>query len=251
MDASLIGPDTLTPALGLGLGLAIGLEHAFEPDHVAAVSTQTSKSDASGKSATHRVRRVITKSSLLGVSWGAGHTTTIILFGLLAYAAASLIHDWVFTGLELVVGVMLMTLGITTALNRKIFTFGHVHRHTHEDGTVHTHEHDHTDGTHRHMHRSYVIGLIHGLAGSGAAVALAAAIYAELGSALVFLIVFGVGSIAGMCMVGGLLGMPLALAGHKKRVRDMIRYVAGAFSLAIGVSIIYGIWVSGGFGITQ
>lgn len=245
MDASLLGPDTLTPALALGLGLAIGLEHAFEPDHVAAVSTQAAGTRTTAKSAPQRIRKIITRSSLLGVSWGAGHTTTIVLFGLLAYAAASLIQDWVFTGLELVVGAMLIVLGITTVLNRRAFRFRHAHRHTHEDGTVHTHEHSHADGTHRHTHRSYLIGLVHGLAGSGAVVALAATIYDGLGTVLAFLLIFGAGSIVGMCVVGGLLGVPLALAGQKKKVQKIIRCVAGAFSLAIGISIVYEIWVSG------
>ena len=245
MDASLLGPDTLTPALALGLGLAIGLEHAFEPDHVAAVSTQASGTKTAAGSAPQRIRKIITRSSLLGISWGAGHTTTIVLFGLLVYATASLIQDWVFTGLELVVGAMLVVLGITTALNRRSFGLRHAHRHTHEDGTVHTHEHSHADGTHRHTHRSYVIGLVHGLAGSGAVVALAATIYDGLGAVLTFLLVFGAGSMVGMCMVGGLLGVPLALVGQKKKIQTLIRCVAGAFSLAIGISIIYDIWASG------
>lgn len=245
MDAGLLGADTLTPALALGLGLAIGLEHAFEPDHVAAVSTQTSGTRTSAKSAPQRIRRIITRSSLLGVSWGAGHTTTIVLFGLLAYATASLIQDWVFTGLELVVGIMLVVLGVATVLNRRSFRLRHAHRHTHEDGTVHAHEHGHADGIHRHTHRSYVIGLVHGLAGSGAVVALAATIHDGLGAVLAFLLIFGAGSIAGMCMVGGLLGVPLALAGQKKKVQTLIRYAAGAFSLTIGISIVYEIWASG------
>ena len=161
MDAILAGADGLTPALALGLGLAIGLEHAFEPDHVAAMGTQVSREPGAAKSKLQRIRGGIARSSLAGAIWGAGHTTTIVLVGLLAYVAVLIIQDWVFSGLEFIVGVMLLVLGISSILNRRLFRLGHAHRHKHEDGTVHTHKHDHRDGSHRHTHRSYVIGLVH------------------------------------------------------------------------------------------
>lgn len=249
MDAILAGADSLTPALALGLGLAIGLEHAFEPDHVAAMGTQVNREPAAAKSRLQRIRGGMARSSLVGAIWGAGHTTTIILVGLLAYVTVSIIQDWVFSGLEFLVGVMLLVLGVSAMLNRRPFRLGHAHRHKHEDGTVHAHDHDHRDGSHRHTHLSYVIGLVHGLAGSGSVVALAAATLDGPGMVMAFLLVFGAGSALGMCMVGGILGIPLTLVGHRSGMQKLFRYAAGGFSLAIGATIIHGIWAAGFFGV--
>lgn len=226
----------------MGLGLAVGLEHAFEPDHIAAVSTQISKSKFSKKSVTQMLKESMTKSSLLGVIWGAGHTTTLVFMGLLVYALAITIQDQIFSGLEFVVGLMLVFLGITTILNRKI-KFKHRHPHTHDDGTIHFDEHDHKDSEHKHSHKSYIIGLVHGLAGSGSLVVLTAATLDNVGLVLGFILIFGIGSMIGMAIVGSLMGIPLALANKMKTMQKLFRYVAGTFSLLIGFNIIYQIGI--------
>ncbi|GKS67766.1 hypothetical protein YTPLAS73_13130 [Nitrosarchaeum sp.] len=238
---------TLTPALVLGLGLAIGMEHAFEPDHVAAVTTQVSKSKLKHKERTTRnlLFETFTKSSILGAVWGAGHTTTLVLIGLLVYAMAITIQEQIFQGLEFVVGIMLVFLGITTALNRRFFKFKHNHPHKHADGTIHFHEHDHGDSGHRHGHKSYVIGLVHGLAGSGSLVVLTAATLDNVGMVLSFILIFGLGSVIGMAVVGGLIGLPLVLANRMVKIQKVFRYVAGVFSLLIGANIMYEIAVLG------
>lgn len=227
----------------LGLGLAIGLEHAFEPDHVAAVSTQVSKKKLAKKSTRQLVKESVTKSSLLGALWGAGHTTTLVLVGLLVYTMAITIQKQVFAGLEFVVGMMLVFLGITTVLNKKIFKFKHKHPHHHSDGTIHFDEHDHLDVNHRHGHKSYVIGLIHGLAGSGSLVVLTAVTLDNVSMVLGFILIFGIGSILGMAIVAGLMGLPLAFANRTVMIQRIFRYVAGAFSLLIGSNIIYQIGI--------
>ena len=229
----------------LGLGLAIGMQHAFEPDHVAAVSTQVSKSKLKQKkkSARHLLLETFTKSSVLGAIWGAGHTTTLVLIGLLVYAMAVTIQEQVFQGLEFVVGIMLVLLGVTTALNRKFFKFRHNHPHRHADGTIHFHEHDHSESEHRHGHKSYVIGLVHGLAGSGSLVVLTAATLDNVSMVLSFILIFGLGSVIGMALVGGLIGMPLVLANKTGRIQKVFRYATGTFSLLIGVNIMYEIAV--------
>lgn len=244
MDA-LLGVTGLAPAITLGLGLVIGVEHALEPDHVAAVSTQSSETRTAATSRSARIRNILTRSSLLGAVWGAGHATSLVLFGMLVYMTVSLVQDWVFLGLEVVAGVMLLALGITAILGRSIFGFVHTHPHTHRNGTVHSHKHDHDGSAHRHTHKSYVIGLVHGLAGSGGLVAVAAATLADPGTILAFMLIFGAGAIIGMCAVGGLLGVPLALAGRRKRIRRVFRYVAGAFGIVLGASIVYGAAVPG------
>jgi sulfite exporter TauE/SafE len=233
----------LSPVFVLGLGLAIGLEHAFEPDHVAAVSTQVSKGKYSKKPVKQILKKSITKSSILGAIWGAGHTTTLVLIGLLVYALGITIQEQVFSGLEFIVGLMLVFLGITTILNKKIIRFKHKHPHKHEDGTIHLEEHHHVDSEHKHGHKSYVIGLIHGLAGSGSLVVLTAVTLDNIGMALGFILIFGIGSMVGMAMIGGLMGFPFALVGKISKIQKIFRYVAGLFSLVIGIKIIYTIGI--------
>lgn len=227
-----VGPGALSPLLALGFGLTVGLLHAFEPDHVAAVGTQTAKPRGGG------IRDIITRSSILGAVWGAGHTTTLVMFGMLVYTVASLMQEWVFSGLEMGAGAMLLALGASAVLGRGILWPAHRHHHIHEDGTSHTHVHGHDDGHHRHTHRAYAIGLVHGLAGSGGLVALAAASMDTHAMMFTFMAIFGAGSALGMCAMGGLLGVPLALAGRKDSTRRLVRYVAGAFSIVIGIMIL-------------
>lgn len=113
----------MSPVLIMGLGLAIGLEHAFEPDHVAAVSTQVSKGRFMQKSTKQIIKSGTMRSSILGAFWGAGHTTTLVLMGLLVYALAVKIEQNIFSSLELIVGMMLIFLAITTISNKKIFNY--------------------------------------------------------------------------------------------------------------------------------
>ena len=233
---------TMAPVLVMGLGLAVGLEHAFEPDHVAAVSTQISRSKSSKKSGKQIFRESITKSSILGAIWGAGHTTTLVFMGLLVYALAITVQDQVFFGLEFGVGLMLIFLGITTILNKKI-KFKHKHPHQHQDGTIHIDEHYHNDTDHKHGHKSYVIGLVHGLAGSGSLVVITAATLDNVGLVLGFVLIFGIGSMIGMSFVGGLMGIPIAFTNRITMVQKLFRYVAGVFSLLIGLNIIYEIGI--------
>ena len=230
--------QTMTPALVLTLGLAIGLQHAFEPDHVAAVSTQISKRRYKLQS----VRKIITegtfKSSFLGAMWGAGHTTTLVLMGLFVYVLAINIPQNVFMGFEFIVGIMLIFLAFTTFSNKKLFKLKHLHTHTHNDGTIHTHPHEH-DGDHKHTHKSYVIGCIHGLAGSGSLVVLTASTLGNIETVLGFILIFGIGSVIGMVMVSGLIGLPFAFINRIESANKALRYITGFASLLIGANILY------------
>ena len=231
----------MTPMLLMSIGLVIGLEHAFESDHVAAVCTQISKNKATKTSKKQLIKENITKSSLLGALWGAGHTTSLVLIGFLVYFLTVNIQNRVFFGLEFLVGIMLLVLGITTILNKKILKFGHKHPHLHKDGTIHFDNHAHNDKEHSHQHRSYVIGLIHGLAGSGSLIILASTTLDDAVMAMEFILIFGIGSILGMVLVSGLLGLPLILANKTNWIKQIFRYVAGGFSLVIGINIVYNI----------
>ncbi len=228
----------------MGLGLTVGIQHAFEPDHIAAVSTQILKSKLTKKSTKQLIRQSITKSSILGAVWGAGHTTTLVLIGFLVYVLAITIQDEIFSGLEFVVGMMLVFLGITTILNKKI-QFKHKHPHQHKDGTIHLDEHSHEDYNHKHAHKSYLIGLVHGLAGSGSLVVLTATSLDNLEMILGFIVIFGIGSMIGMALVGSVMGVPLAFGNRIELIQKIFRYVTGVFSLVIGFNIIYQVGLIG------
>src|SRR6266849_9756473 len=150
----------------LGLGLVLGLRHALDPDHVAAVSTIVSESKS--------VRR----SSLIGTFWGLGHTVSLLLAGVFVIALKFQISPRLALWMELIVALMLILLGSRSLLKSMRDYKVHIHRHTH-DGTEHVHVHLHRPGeqhAHQHRHRHlirlgtkpFLIGLVHGMAGSGA-----------------------------------------------------------------------------------
>ena len=229
----------MTPILVVVAGFVIGLEHAFEADHIAAVATQVSKTRSSDSLSTvQRLRKNVFTSSLLGIFWGAGHTTTLVLVGLLVFGLSINIPKSIFTDLEFVVGIMLVILGSMAYLNKSIFKFKHIHPHVHEDGTIHTHPHVH-EKEHKHGHKSYVIGCIHGLAGSGSLVILVASSLGNLELILPFILIFGIGSMFGMTIISGLIGLPFAYAANATKVNKMLRYMAGSASLLIGINIMY------------
>ncbi len=216
-------------------GLAVGLVHAFEPDHLSAVSTLGRIGTAPGRP---DLRRLVAASSLRGVMWGAGHTFSIILVGLLVAGLSLSVPDGLFAGAELAVGLVLIALGILVARNRGVLGRGHVHPHTHEDGVSHTHRHTH-NGDHRHGHRAYLIGCLHGLAGSGGLVALTASAAGGFEAVIYFLVLFGAGSIAGMSVAGGVIGLPLALLAGTRRAVECLRYAVAGIAVAVGISIVY------------
>jgi len=227
----------MSPLLVIGLGLSVGLQHAFEPDHLAAVSTQISKLH-SGTSTRRMLKTGTMRSSMIGLLWGAGHTTTLILMGLLAYALAIRIEQNVFSTMELLVGAMLIFLSVNTLLNKKTI-LRHRHPHQHNDGSIHYDEHVHVDSDHKHKHRSYIIGCIHGLAGSGSLVVLTASTLSNIAMVLEFILIFGIGSLLGMTIISSIMGVPFVLTNKGARINKISRYVTGALSLAIGANIVY------------
>lgn len=230
--------QSFTPALVLTLGLAIGLQHAFEPDHIAAVTTQIARQKNKSESLKELIKKGTLKSSIIGAIWGAGHTTTLVLVGLLVYLLSINIPDVFFISSEFIVGVMLVFLAITTLSNKKLFKIKHMHSHAHKDGIVHTHPHNH-NSDHKHGHKSYLIGCIHGLAGSGTLLVVIAGTLSSVQDILSFILIFGVGSIIGMTLVSSLIGIPFALSNRAFSLEKILRYVVGSVSFLIGISIIY------------
>jgi hypothetical protein len=234
----------LTPALIMGLGLAVGIEHAFEPDHMAAVGTQLVKRKSKKTSLKSSVKYVFTQSSLVGVFWGAGHMTTITIIGFLVFFFALQIDNGIFSKLEFLVGVMLMFLGLSAILKKK-FRLTHLHPHHHSDGKLHFDVHDHKGVEHKHTHKSYFIGLIHGLAGSGSLVAFTAFSFGNVNLAISFLMVFGIGSVLGMALVSGLFGLPFLFSEKIPSFNRLFRYCTSSISIVIGVNIIFNLTIFG------
>ena len=263
------------PALVLSAGVAVGLAHALDPDHVAAVLASghggagagAGRQGAAGgaSAAPLRAKRALSRSSLLGALWGAGHTSAILLVSAAVLAFSLSIPGVVFDGLEAAVGLMLVALGVsawtgTSMLGAWRRMWGrrggehrhphthaggtvHTHPHTHAGGTVHTHPHTHDgeDGSHRHGHRSYLIGCVHGLAGSGGMVALGASAMGSMEAGIAMVLAFGAGSVAGMMLASGTLSLPFAFASRLDRARRAMRIGVGVASVAIGIAIVLGV----------
>ena len=237
---------TATPFFVLVAGFVIGLFHAFEPDHVVAVATQNLKSTQKNSLSFFRqIGSGAIKSSILGALWGAGHTSSLVLVSLLIFVFSMSIPNEMFSNFEFGVGVMLVILGIFTYLNKRLIGEKHIHTHTH-DSVVHAHPHVH-DTVHSHGHKSYIIGCIHGLAGSGSLVVLALSTLHNLQTILSFILVFGIGSIVGMMLVSSAIGLPFSLTLYSERINKILRYSVGSISIIIGIDILYNIVMSGNF----
>ncbi len=226
------------PFLIIMAGLMIGVLHAFEPDHLSAVSTQFLKNNNTTSGSKKLDLRSLTVScSLRGALWGMGHTSTIILIGLLIAGLSLNIPDNFFVSAEVVVGFMLIVLGILTVTNKSIFKQKHIHPHKHSNGISHTHSHSHNED-HKHGHKAYLIGCVHGIAGSGSLVALFASTMNGFDMMIYFLILFGIGSIIGMTVASGILGLPFILLSKINSVTKYLRYAIASVTFIIGLNIV-------------
>ncbi len=181
---------------------------------------------------------------MIGVLWGAGHTSSILVVGLLVAGLSLTISNNFFMSIELVVGLMLLLLGTLLIFNKGILRHRHIHPHRHTDGIVHTQTHGH-DIDHKHGHRSYLIGCIHGLAGSGALVVFGVSGLSSFEMAISFLAVFGIGSIIGMTIASGIIGIPFVLSSKIPSLQKFFRYAVAAVTIIIGANIIYEITSAG------
>ena len=232
--------EALTATLALGFGL--GLKHALDADHVIAISTIVGR------------QRSIWKSSLVGVVWGLGHTTSLFLAAVAVVALRFTISPLLGSSMELCVGLMLMFLG-ADVLRRVLRGDVRIHSHVHEhDGTehVHLHVHPHTHATSHHWHhapgiRPFLVGIVHGLAGSAALMLFVLGTISSPWAALLYVVIFGAGTIAGMLIVSTLLSLPLALASRLPGVAHRIHLAAGIGSFAFGVFYTWQIAFGDGF----
>lgn len=220
----------------LGFGFLIGLKHATEADHLAAVSTIVAE------------RKSLLSSALIGAFWGLGHTISLFIVGIFVLLLNFQISDQTGRILEFCVGVMLLLLGINVL--RKLLQGGHLHFHAHEhDERAHAHPHIHIHGqedeanTHhgfKFSPRSVIIGMVHGLAGSGALMLLILPTIESRAVGLLYIVIFGIGSIAGMMIMSFLVGLPFHFTANRlNRLNYVLQSVAGLFSIGLGLFIIY------------
>ena len=228
--------STISAAAILGGGFLLGLKHATDADHLAAVSTIVSE------------RRSLLGSAVIGGIWGLGHTISLLAAGVVVLLLDFQISEQNERLLEFFVGIMLVLLGLNVL--RKILKGGMLHMHAHEHGKrkhLHPHIHDAKESEEAHTHhgfsfspRALIIGMIHGLAGSAA---LMLAIIPTIDSrflGLLYIIIFGIGSIGGMMLMSFLVGLPFHFTARRfNRFNNLLQSVAGLVSVGLGLYIIY------------
>ncbi len=261
-------PYAEAPLLLLGAGLLVGLYHALEPDHVTAMLSSVRRGQRGEEKQSRRTAGIA--GSISGLLWGFGHASSIFLVAVLVIILSINIPHELFDMFEMGVGAMLILLGVSAIfegaggarrwalpLLSRLWTHSHVH--THVDGTTHSHPHSHSDKRgdgggstgHSHSHVPYVIGCVHGLAGSGGLVVLAlsampdaiASPAADAGTLLPPLLlasVFGAGSAIGMVLVAGALSLLFAACGSTNAARRTIRYASGGGAMLLGAYVIVG-----------
>jgi ABC-type nickel/cobalt efflux system permease component RcnA len=223
----------------LALGFILGIKHAVEPDHVIAVSTIASKS------------KKIWHASLAGVFWGIGHTATLFIVGITFILMKGEIPETLAMSLEFLVGIMLVYLGVTTILSLRNV---HVHEHEH-DGEEHKHIHSHQhEGNHNHIHEhkkvslftSMLIGLVHGLAGSGAMILLTMSTVKDIWEAVMYILIFGVGTVIGMLFFTTIIGIPFVFSKQRLTVNKALTVTMGAISTVFGMYYMYNLGINEG-----
>ncbi len=213
----------------LFFGFLLGIKHALDADHIVAVTTIVSHS------------RSLLRSVLVGLSWGIGHNLTLFAVGFAVLVFKLTIPDRLALSMEFIVGVILVILG-APLIRQLLAGRTHVHLHQHGDKRhLHGHAHDETLGhEHRHIRRPLLVGMVHGLAGSGVLTLLVVSIMPSVGQGLFFLLLFGVGSILGMVVLSGLIGLPFRLtARFSLRLNLWVQGVAGLISILLGLSIMW------------
>ncbi len=193
----------------LALGIVLGLKHALDADHLAAVSTMATD------------RRGLCASSLIGALWGLGHTLSLVVAGVLVLLFHFQIGEDVGKALELCVGFMLVALGGNSL--RELARGGKSHMHAPRLGA-----------------RPLLVGMMHGLAGSAALTLLVFAAIPSPALGLLYIAIFGIGSIGGMVIMSTLFSLPAKLTSlHFARGNILIRGLAGIVSVCFGAFMVY------------
>lgn len=215
------------------LGLTLGMEHSLDADHLVAVSTLISRN------------RNPLRAALVGTFWGLGHTTTLVLSGLVVMVFKLTIPTQLSLSMEFVVGGVLFALGaqiLWKHCRQRIHTHDHAHART---GSKHQHFHSHVKDaehghTHQTHHRSLALGMIHGLAGSAALMLLVLTTIQSTIEGIAYILLFGVGSMLGMTLMSIVIGLPFAISSQRfGALNHTFRLVAGAVSMALGILLMW------------
>lgn len=220
------------------IGFVLGLRHAFDADHLAAVMTLILG------------RPTRRESVRIGIAWGTGHALMLLVASAIVLFGGQGIDPRYATVFESAAGAMLIVLGLDV-LRRALITRLHGHGHRHDGQTYHYHFHAHEresahdDDPHAHVHapltlgRACAVGLVHGLAGSAALILLSVAATPSIGLALLYVVFFGVGTLAGMALVAVLLAIPFRYCktAHPGRLK-LAHAAAGCVSIALGAWLI-------------
>jgi high-affinity nickel permease len=221
----------------LGLGFLLGMQHALEADHIAAVSSIAARRTDVGDIVKH------------GLTWGLGHTLTLFAFAGAAILLGHAIPEHLAQPIETAVGIMLIGLG-AHVLWRLWRDRVHFHSHGHGDGTVHIHAHSHLNETvpharaaHEHGHgfrwRTLLVGLMHGMAGSAALLLLTVSQASSAAVGLGYIALFGIGSMIGMGALSTVIAVPLAVSARWLTwANSGLQGAVGIVTIAIGVRTI-------------
>jgi hypothetical protein len=202
--------------LVLGLGFVLGLKHAMDPDHIVAVTTFLGK------------ERQLRRACSIGLFWGLGHTIALSIAGLVVIGLKIPISKWLADRLELGVAAMLIILGARL--------IARVHRHWHE--------HHHDFHWHRLGLRPMLVGIVHGTAGSAALTLLVLSTISSTLNGLLYILVFGVGSMLGMLVISLLLSMPLQFAGERLSAATRpLQMSTGVLSCGFGLYMAVTVWL--------
>jgi ABC-type nickel/cobalt efflux system permease component RcnA len=247
----------ITPLSIIALGFFLGMRHATDPDHVIAVTTIVSR------------QRSIRHAALIGVLWGLGHTITILVVGSAIILFDIVIPPRVGLTMELSVGLMLILLGVLNLSGimrwfTEAFTPSHTRKHSHPHGHgdyVHSHAHGHNREEHGHaenatpvgwMDRTFgqlgiyqiarplAVGIVHGLAGSAAVALLVLTTIRVPLWAILYLLVFGIGTVAGMMLITAAIAVPFKFSESRfVRLNRGLGLASGIVSLVFGLFIVY------------
>lgn len=227
------------------LGFLVGLQHAIEADHLAAVASLAARAHS------------LLDSARQGAVWGLGHALTLAVFGGAVLLADSLVPVKLAQGLELAVGLMLIALGFDL-LRRLVRDRLHFHVHAHgarEHFHAHSHRRrvDHAQDPHHHEHpggfpiRALLVGMMHGMAGSAALIVLALGVVESVWQGIAYILLFGFGSIMGMALLGAAISVPLRFSAKGLTwAHNGLKAVVGSFTMGLGAYMVYEIGFAGG-----
>jgi high-affinity nickel permease len=215
------------------VSLLLGLRHASDPDHLAAVTTLIASEEER-----HQVR----KAGIMGFLWGLGHGTTLVLIGLPLVLLNQYLPEIVGKIAEFAIGciIVLLAMRLLVRWQRGLY---HVHVHTHDGGEAHRHVHSHVlDESHGHTHRvpkrtplsSYGVGLVHGIGGSGGLTLLLISTISDKAQATGALLLFAAGTAVSMAILSTAFGLVIA-GGPLARNFERVAPVLGVLSMAFGV----------------